>query len=372
MSAGPKKRPMPEGGEIVPRDFVVPPPPPKPKIPGPDEAPRPSTQVPPPPVLPGPVMRPKPVAAPPPPPVGRPAAAGRRRRRELGRQALFWFLVLGSWSLFFAAGALGTAVRDPHSFLESLTRPFTYADGNLLTRIGATVLALVLLALAFFQNRRAIEDSYLPGPAIMLLIFAGLAIYAGALGLPVPEGTDGTVSRVLRGLRETWLHGVHLCPAAVWAVLTGFALGSHPAASRREFAAGGIHLAAGLAAAALFGALGSGGSIESLGRNLAQPLGAGVPALVALACAGLAVALAFGRRRPRPVRVVGVLLGLAAASGALLTGVRPPDGPPSLGALLQAPFAGFGADFLAHGGLLTAGVLVGLWGAGVLYNRFIP
>jgi hypothetical protein len=127
-----------------------------------------------------------------------------------------------------------------------------------------------------------------------------------------------------------------------------------------------------LSVAALAG-FAAGGAPQGLLQKLRAPSGEGLPALVVLAGAVAGLLLAFGAKRPKAVRGLGVALVLAAAVGALGVGVwRPGPGMPPLGALLTVPFERLAEQLLEHGGALTIGALLGLWGGCLLYNRFTP
>lgn len=363
ISSGPKRRQAADYGEIKPREFVVPPPPkPPPKkaedepIPSaakPAEAPLPTLEE---------LAKPKLNLAPPPapvahkPPRSNPKTVIQRKAGSLLRNTMFWGLVGAGWLLFFATGALGTGVRGD-SFWEGLARPFTVSDGGLLVRLTAFLLGGATLTAAFFYNRREFEKAYSAGPALMLLVFAGLLAYVGALNLPVSRAPGSAVGRVLASLAEAWAHPCHLFAVGVWGVITGLGLGSPRGAGRFAYGVGGLIVLLSMGALTAFGADGS--ILEAVAR-LQTPLALG-------ACGGavLGMGLAFGERRPGALRIVGVVLVLAAAVAALVAGAKTA---PHLSSLFERlPEA-----LLGHGGALTMAGLLGFWGGCLLYNKFTP
>jgi serine/threonine protein kinase len=369
ISAGPKRRQASDFGEIKPREFVVPPPAPKKEKSGETQVPgnqaRKELDLPPLP-MPGPVRVAAPLPPPPRAPSGKPPPSSviiKRRAARVGRNFAFWGLVGAAWIIFFVVGALGSPLRGP-SFWESLLAPLTTADGGLLARLAGFLLASGLLAGAGWLNRRELELCYLPGPALMLLVFAGLLLYVGGLNAPLAPVQGSALERALVGLSAGWAHPCHLFAVALWALVTGLALGAPRQSGTLDRVVGALVVLLALALAAAFAALGSPGSLEGLVARVQKPLAEGLPAAAALGAAVVGLAFSFGESRPRLVRLLGILIVAGAGAAAYYAGTG--------GASIEAPFAGYADALFAHDGSLTFGVLTGFWGGCLLYNRFTP
>jgi hypothetical protein len=352
IAAGPKKKTTLDPSRIVPREFVIPPPPPKPDTVrvreevGTKEEDKPK--------LPGAV---RPLPPPPIPPKPVPVATGKAARpsplaRPL-RNLVFWVLVAAGWGFLFFSGILGGPQRG-ESFWEGLARPFVVFEGAWLERVGFFAGGLAVLAAAFFQNRREIENSHSAGPCVMLFVFAGLLAYLG--GLQLRGGLDG--------LTDSWPHPAQLVLGGAWGIVTGLALGSPRGASLFWRLAGGAIVLGSLAIVTLFVAEASGGSAAGVLGRLGRPAGDGLPGVAGLVLALAGFGFAFGGRRARSSRIAGAALVGLAAAGAFLLG-RFAGPPPIADAIVGLPEA-----WVEHGGLLTFGGLFGLWAACLLYNRF--
>jgi hypothetical protein len=285
-----------------------------------------------------------------------------KRGSRGGRNLLFWLLVLAGWALLFGAGLLGRAHRG-ESFWEGLASPFVSFDSGWLGRVALFAGGAAVLALACFQNRDEIAFSHSAGPCVMALVFAGLLIYLG--GLQAPAAPD--LARAVEAIGTAWPHASHLVPAAVWGVLTGIGLGLPRSASSFWRVAGGAVVVASLAVISTYATLATNLPPEMLLSRLSRPLGPGLPGVAAVLVALGGFAAAFPDRRSNALRYVGLALIACAVVGAFLLGI--PSGEAAGGALWDSIVV-LPEDWVAHGGLVTWGALIGVWGACLLYNRF--
>src|SRR5207244_3369936 len=95
-------------------------------------------------------------------------------------------------------------------FWLSIPEPFIHGEG-LLVRLGLTGTAAGLLVAAFLVNRRQIQATSHPGPAVMIPIFAALCFYAAGLMAPA-EGQ--AVQRVQNAALNTIHSLAHPCNLA--------------------------------------------------------------------------------------------------------------------------------------------------------------
>ena len=357
ISAGPKKRVI-EGGPVEPRPI-------DPSVPLPSR---------------GDTPRPRPLRAedypsnpnlrkeessrkietssrpdPKPPPVFKHQPPPKRGMNLVGNLA-YWVLVFGACAALFAVGALGSSLRGD-GFLASLPQPFIRGEG-LMLRLILTGASIGLIVGAFLINRRYIQGTTLPGPAVMLPVFAVICFYvAGLLAGAEGQGVERVTSAAQNALLSL-AHPSNLAMLALWALLGGLLFGM---AGREEF----DHGAGSILVIGAFGtmiAFAAGGDVPSVvGRcaNL-KVLGFLVGGLVV---SFLGLFIAFSHRARLPRKALGVLVILAAL-GMGYYGGHPQPTPQAM----TSQFRGFLAGLSERGIALILGAILLTFAAWILHR----
>jgi serine/threonine-protein kinase len=370
ISAGPKKRVV-DPGAVVPREVVRTPEASAPAAPPSKEeeealraakaaieeaAARRSAPPPAPPVAagsdrpPSTALREKAPPAAPKPPAAKKFAASRMK------DALFWGAVLSGFGMLFAAGALGSPYRSGDLLGDLFRLLHDPAEGRWV-RTGLTAGGLLALVLTLVFHRTRLEQSRFPGPAIMLLLFAGVASYgAGVLSPAAGEGS--ILTRAVRGSLKAWAHPSAGAPLALVALAAGLGWGAG-ASSRRLLGTVAVLVSLGAAGAAAVGDSWT-QTVEAVRADPSRSY----PGLAAFGATGAGLILAFGRRRKQPAKGMGIFLvvaGVIAAFCFLGGGNFATEGLPGR---LQAIARG-AAD---HGGALSLGAALAFWGGWLLYT----
>jgi len=356
ISAGPKKRIL-EGAPVVPREIQA-------SVPLPKQAPKqrplraedfPSnpnlkkeeaTR---------PIPRAAEVQAPPkwkhvPPP---------KRERLIVQNLAFWVMVLGSCAALFSVGALGVPTRAGDGFWMSLPRPFIHGDSSLVIRLCLAVGGAGLLVAAFLVNKKSLQATSHPGPAVMVPIFAALCFFAAGLSSPATGQGPDLVRSGAEGTLQLLVHPVNLAVLGVWALAAALMFGLS-GGDDLDYSAGSIFLMLSLGAVMGFAA---GGNIPAIvSRCMEQPRMLILPGgaiLVAL----LGLFLAFSPRAGGLRRGGGVVVILGALGLGYYGGV---SSLPNKN--LLAPLAGIAPDLTSHGLGFVVGLFLLTWAAWILHR----
>jgi len=356
ISAGPKKRII-EGTPVVPREIQASVPLPKaaaskPKPLRPEDYP--SN-----PNLKKEETRPVPRAAEVKPPPQWKHVPPPKRERHIGQNLAFWTLVLVACAALFSVGALGVPTRGGEGFWVSLPRPFITADATWIVRLCVAGGGIGLLVAGFLINKKQIQATSHPGPAVMIPIFATLCFYAAGLMSPALGQGSELVESGARGAVHALVHPVNLSVLAVWSLIAALLFGLSGQGDL-DYSAGSIFLMLSLGAVMGFAA---GGDIPAIvSRCIESPTMLIVPG-GAIAVALLGLFLAFSPRAKAPRRYGGILVILVSLGIAYYGGIK---SMPDRG--LTAPLGGMAGDLAAHGAAFLLGVALLTWGAWILHR----
>jgi len=254
---------------------------------------------------------------------------------------------------------MGVPTRQGDGFWMSLPRPFIYSDATLLIRLGLAVGGAGLLVAAFLVNKKSLQATSHPGPAVMVPIFAALCFFAAGLSSPATGQGPDLVRTGAEGTLKLLVHPVNLSVLAVWALAAALMFGLSGTGDL-DYSAGSIFLMLALGAVMGFAA---GGDIPAIvGRGMSNPKMLILPGgaiLVAL----LGLFLAFSPRASTVRRGGGILVILAALGLGYYGGVKSTATPN-----FMTPVAGLGNDLPAHGLGFVLGVAMLTWGAWILHR----
>ncbi|HZE98687.1 MAG TPA: bifunctional serine/threonine protein kinase/MFS transporter [Planctomycetota bacterium] len=282
-----------------------------------------------------------------------------KRERHVVENLGFWGLVLAGCAALFAVGALGVPIRAGDGFWMSLPRPFIHGDSGLILRLGLVAAGAGLLVGAFLVNRKQLQQTTHPGPAVMVPIFAALCFFAAGLCAPA---TGQSLDLFLSGAQGSFrllIHPSNLALLALWSLTAALMFGL---SSREEFdyAAGSVLLVVSLGSVLAFGA---GGNIPAIvSACIADPKMLVFP-VGALAVAFLGLFLAFSPRAGGARRWGGILLILASLGLGYYGAVQ------SLPVKdLKAPGMALLTDLPVHGLAMILGFVLLTWTAWILHR----
>ena len=280
-----------------------------------------------------------------------------KRERNFFRNLIFWTLVFTACAALFAVGALGSTLRA-ENLLVTLPQPFMRGDG-LMIRLGLAGGAVACLLVACLLNRRQIQATHHPGPAVMIPIFAAICFYIGGLMATAEGEGQARVISAARTTVESLAHPSNLALVALWALLGGLMFGM---GGREDFDHGAGSILVILALGAMI-AFASGGDIPAVvGRCKESPVMLAFP-VGGLLVAFLGLFLGFSGRSRGARKTFGLLMILVALAAGYAGGV------PSLTpAALIEPLKGFAAVFSKHGIAVILGAIVLSWGAWILHR----
>jgi serine/threonine protein kinase len=284
-----------------------------------------------------------------------------KREKSLLRSLAYWALVLGGCGAFFAVGALGVPTRE-EGFLASLPRPFLHQDGGTLIRYGLTAAGIGLLVAAFLANRKQIRATALPGPAVMIPLFAALFFYASGLSAPAQGQAEELVISGARGTLQAMVHPSNLAFLALWGLLAGLTFGM---SGKEDFdpSIGAILVVGALVATLAFGAEGDVAAIVARVKD--RPMTLAIPVVGLLVAFG-GLYLAFAERAGTTRKVAGIVVVLGALATEYVGGLPKPAVQE-----LGRPVSGLLPALGHHGIALILGVMLLSWGAWILHRMVV-
>lgn len=285
-----------------------------------------------------------------------------KRDRHIGQNLGFWTMVLAGCAALFAVGALGVPARAGDGLWVSLPRPFIQNDATYIVRLCLAAGGIGLLIAGCLVNKKQIQATSHPGPAVMVPIFAALCFFAAGLMSPAQgQGPDLVRSGAEGALRQI-VHPVNLATLALWSLIAALLFGLSGQGDL-DYSVGSIFLMLSLGSVMGFAA---GGDIPAIvSRCIESPQTAMVSG-GAIGILMLGLYLAFSPRAGGLRRNGGILVILIALGIGYYGGIKSmPD------RALTAPFGGLVGHLAAHGAAFILGLALLTWGAWILHRMRI-
>ena len=278
------------------------------------------------------------------------AAASRRAvpggaRPSGHRSVLFWALTLTGWALAFLTGAMGAAHRGGEAW-PGLWRTFSHHDDGIVTRLPLGVLACVALVAALLTGRRV--------AAGLLSLVAAFFLFAGGVHAPVEARRGQGLDHALSVTFGAGPASVHFVPLAIWALVSGIALGWPKGAGRGRRAVACVLIALAYPALAAYSYL------DALEATRRIPWGDWIPfaaGLAGLVLAGMGMRLVLAKRRRAGAVLLAAAVPLFLVLGRAGAVDMPLAGPGESWTGLEA----LPGLLVAAQGMLTIGLLLAVW-----------